>query len=78
MYLDNMGWECFNDKFPCPTTNINEEPALKKYATFDQYQLAETIIATQECVFVMIGSTTTFMLKLEERPIVWLLPTNIS
>lgn len=78
LFLDDMGWECFCRKLPYPPMDVNEEPALKKYATIGQLNLPPTLIETEECVFVTIGNTTIYLLKLEDRPIVWLRPANIS
>lgn len=78
LYLDDMGWECFCRKLPYPPMDINEEPALKKYATVGQLNLSLTITEIEECVFVTIGNTTVYLLNLEDRPIVWLRPANIS
>jgi len=78
LYLDDMGWECFCRKLPYPPMDINEEPTLKKYATVGQLNLSPTIIEIEECVFVTIGNTTVYLLNLEDRPIVWLRPANIS
>ena len=78
LYLDDMGWECFCRKLPYPPIDINEEPAFKKYATVGQLNLSPILIEIEECVFVVIGNTTIYLLKLEDRPIVWLRPANIS
>ena len=78
LYLDEMGWECFCRKLPYPPMDINEEPTLKKYATVGQLNLSPTLIEIEDCVFVMIGNTTIYLLKLDDQPIIWLRPANIS
>lgn len=77
LYLDDMGWDCFCRKLPYPPIDVNEEPEVKKNATFGTLQLAQTLIATQECAFVSVGNTTIYLLNLD-KPIVWLRPANIS